>query len=140
MNMASETQVKRYLAYWFQLGKRLILPNGEKILPHPIMTDDRYSEDFEKYWQIILTEKTGESYLEGTTQSIKELLTPRWVINPCSRCDMPVPVLDLGQQSSLCPCNDMLDWPNTELPAPRDPVKTHDRLHSIIGKLRNINN
>jgi hypothetical protein len=136
--MASENEVKRYLAYWFQLGKRVLLRNGEAIIPHSIIKGDRYSEEFEQCWQKMIAPETGDCYLEGTTQTIQELLTPRWAINSCSRCEMPVPMLDLGVQSGLCPCNDMSDWPNNDLPKPREPVETKERLNFIVNKLRKI--
>jgi hypothetical protein len=136
MSTASENQVKRYLAYWFQLGKRVLLRNGEAILPHPIIRGDRYSEEFEQCWQQLLDHHSGDCYLEGTTQTIQELLSPRWEITSCSRCQMPVPMVDVGLQSGLCPCHDLSDWPNNELPKPREPINTKDRLKYLVHKLR----
>jgi hypothetical protein len=137
MTMADENQVKRYLAYWFQLGKKVLLRNGEALLPHPIIRGDRYSDEFEQCWQQLLDHQSGDCYLEGTTQTIRELLSPNWEISSCSRCQMPIPMIDLGPQSCLCPCNDLPDWPNNQLPCPREPINTKNQLQSILNKLRN---
>jgi hypothetical protein len=83
--MASIIEVKEYLAYWFQLGKRVVMPKSQKkLLPRPVFEGSEYSSIFEQYWQEILTTKE-DCYLDGTEQSIKELLTPAWEIINCSR-------------------------------------------------------
>ena len=47
--MASEQQVKRYICYWFQLGKRIIMNNGAlTLLPQRVIEGERYSQEFEK--------------------------------------------------------------------------------------------
>jgi hypothetical protein len=136
--MASEQQVKKYLAYWFQLGKQILLRNGqEKLLPKIIIQGHRYSEEFESCWQSIL-QSAGECYLEGTAQSVKDLLSPRWEISPCARCDMPIPIIQLGIQSDLCPCNDLANWPNQELPKPRSPVDSSVHLSNIQFRLNRL--
>lgn len=130
--MASEQQVKQYLAYWFQLGKKIMLRNGkETILPKSIIEGNRYSSEFEVCWQKVISPESGDCYLEGTIQSIQELLTPAWEINPCARCKMPVPVVSLGIQPLPCPCNDLPQWPNKELPTPRSPVDNISYLNRI---------
>jgi len=135
-SMASEQEVKRYLAYWFQLGKKVVIRNGESaLLPQPIFTGDRYSDEFERIWKQVVSPASGDCYLEGTQQTIAELLTPQWTVSPCVRCDMPVPVKTVGMPPELCPCNDLPSWPNTELPAPRDSVSTQDRLSAIRDRL-----
>ncbi len=139
--MASEQQVKRYLAYWFQLGKKVIIPNGNiAVLPEPVIAGDRYSDEFEAVWQQIVSSESGDCYLEGTHQTIAELLTPRWDIEPCVRCDMPVPLIKIGLPPELCPCNDLPSWPNTEIPKPREPVCSQDRLQQIRERLSQSNN
>ncbi|MGK7877694.1 MAG: hypothetical protein AB4426_31645 [Xenococcaceae cyanobacterium] len=139
--MASEQQVKQYLAYWFQLGKKVILHNDqEALLPQRVIEGDRYSLEFERCWQRILRGDSGDCYLEGTEQTIQQLLTPSWDIEPCARCDMPVPMIDLGIQSPNCTCNDLPTWPNKELPAPRSPVDTQKRLSEIRERLLSKNN
>ena len=136
--MATKHEVRRYLAYWFQLGKKVITGNGAaSLLPQPVIEGDRYSEEFEKCWQQILSPETGDCYLEGTHETIAELLTPAWDMLPCSRCEMPVPMRNMGMPELACPCNDLSTWPNTELPAPRDPVNNQEQLMAIRDRLEN---
>jgi hypothetical protein len=50
--MASENQVKKYIAYWFQLGKKVLIRNGsEALLPKSVIVGDLYSPEFEDCWQ-----------------------------------------------------------------------------------------
>jgi hypothetical protein len=137
--MASEEQVKSYLGYWFQLGKKVFLQNGrEKLLPNPIVHGNNYSLEFEHCWQRILELDGRDCYLEGTIQTIDQLLSSGWEINPCSRCEMPVPTLDLGMPSPICPCSDIPGWPNNDLPKPRSPVNSPDRLSRIQDRLKGL--
>lgn len=134
--MASEEQVKQYLAYWFQLGKKVAIRNGkETLLPKSVLQSDHYSQDFENCWQLILSPESGDCYLEGTKETIAQLLTPSWDVSPCARCAMPVPVRHVGMPPELCPCNNLPNWPNTELPAPRSPVDSQARLSQIRERL-----
>ncbi|MBE9052579.1 hypothetical protein IQ243_19555 [Nostocales cyanobacterium LEGE 11386] len=136
--MATKQEVRRYLAYWFQLGKKVVTSNGQaSFLPQPVLNGDRYSEEFEECWQKIISQTTGDCYLEGTYETISELLTPVWEMSPCGRCEMPVPVRSLGMPALLCPCNNLPDWPNTELPAPRCPISTQEQLIAIRERLIN---
>lgn len=136
MDMASEKKVKRYLAYWFQLGKKVLLGNGqEELLPQSVIEGDRYSREFEACWQRILSSNAGDCYLEGTEQSIQQLLTPAWDITDCVRCGMPVPTFEIGMPSPTCPCYDLPSWPNLELPLPRSPVNSSDHLNTIKDRL-----
>lgn len=138
--MASEQQVKRYLAYWFQLGKKVVIHNGDSaVIPQSIIAGDRYSDEFERIWQHILSPESGDCHLEGTQQTIAELLTPRWSVESCVRCDMPVPMINIGLPPELCPCNDLPGWPNTEIPKPREPVSSQDRLKQIRDRLNTSN-
>lgn len=133
--MASAQEVRHYLAYWFQLGKHLLIRNGqERLLPQPVIQGDRYSQEFEDCWQQISVEPEN-CYLEGTEQSIAQLLTPVWEVAGCARCAMPVPVQSVGIPSLFCPCNDLPTWPNTEIPAPRSPVNTQAQLTDIRDQL-----
>lgn len=135
--MASEQNVKRYLAYWFQLGKKVVVDNGNSVLqPQSVIAGDRYSDEFESLWQYILSPDSGDCHLEGTVQTIAELLTPRWDVQACARCDMPVPTINVGMPPELCPCNDIPTWPNTDLPAPREPVNSQQRLSDIRDRLK----
>lgn len=134
--MASSDQVKRYLAYWFQLGKPLVTSKSNKtILPQPVIQGNRYSTEFEDCWQQVV-ESGGQGYhLEGTLQSVEELLSPTWEITSCVRCDMPVPTVSLGVQPAECPCVDLPSWPNLDLPQPRSPVDSHMQLDQIRERL-----
>lgn len=135
--MASEHQVRQYLAYWFQLGKPLLIRGGqEALLPRPVIQGDRYSREFEQCWQRLNSSESGDSHLEGTSQTIAELLSPNWEINPCSRCSMPVPVRSVGIANLECPCIDIPDWPNTDMPRPRAPVSSQNELMRIRDRLR----
>jgi len=136
--MASEQQVKQYLGYWFQLGKKIILSKGGVIATQNVVQGDRYSQDFEKIWQQILDNQT-QAYLEGTASTIEELLSPQWVIMPCARCELPVPMIDLGFKDDNCPCADLDNWPNNQLPSPRIPMGTQQRLDEIRQRLQKIN-
>ncbi len=134
--MASQQEVKRYLAYWFQLGKKVVIKNGaETLLPKSVIAGDRYSDEFEECWQKITSPEYGDCYLEGTHETIPQLLSPYWEMFPCARCTMPIPVRNVGMPSDLCPCNDLADWPNTELPLPRSPVSNQVQLKSIRDRL-----
>jgi hypothetical protein len=136
MTMAEQQQVKRYLAHWFQTGKAVIeSKKGDKILPSIIIEGDRYSSEFEICWQKLLTQEHQDSYLEGTSQTIKQLLSPQWEIIACARCQMPVPICSSAVHCSSCPCFDLDLWPNNDLPSPHAPIdsrfylrKIHDRL------------
>ncbi|MBF2047998.1 MAG: hypothetical protein IGS54_11645 [Elainella sp. C42_A2020_010] len=133
--MASPEQVKQYLAYWFQLGKPLIFDQGESVLPQPVVEGDHYSPEFEACWQRILASGGSNCYLDGTIQTIGELLSEKWEMAGCARCGMPVPMLSLGVQSGPCPCFDLPTWPNLDLPLPRLPVDSRSHLEQIRARL-----
>lgn len=133
--MASSEQVKQYLAYWFQLGKRLIFDQGQSVLPQPVIEGDRYSSEFEACWQQILASGGKNCHLEGTIQTIGELLSEKWELVGCARCGLPVPMLNLGVHSGPCPCFDLPTWPNTDLPQPRLPVDSRSQLDQIRARL-----
>lgn len=132
--MASPDQVKQYLAYWFQLGKRLNLEQDRSVLP-PVFTENHYSPAFEACWQQVLQVGGRDCYLDGTTQSLEELFSPRWDISDCARCSMPVPILNLGVWTTACPCFDLPTWPNTDLPQPRSAIDNHTQLSKIRERL-----
>jgi hypothetical protein len=136
--MASAQEVRKYLAYWFQLGKHVLIRNGqESLLPQPVIQGDRYSQAFEDCWQQLISPNSGDCYLEGTEETVAQLLAPEWVITPCARCYMPTPIRSVGMPPLFCPCNDLPSWPNTELPAPRSPVNTQVQLKEIRVRLLN---
>lgn len=142
--MASATQVRTYLAHWFQLGKKLLWRNGEKeLLPRPVTQGDqpfgiapqRFSSEFENCWQKIMSIGGKDCYLEGSNETIEELLSSVWNISSCNQCNMPVPLIELGTQPLACACNDLENWPNFELPAPRSPVNNSAQLNRIKSRL-----
>ncbi len=134
--MASQHQVKQYLAYWFQLGKKVLIRNGaESRLPQPVIQADRYSHEFEDCWKEILSPESGECYLEGTEQTICQLLSSEWEIESCARCSLSVPVKVFGMPATCCPCFDLPTWPNLDAPLPRLPVSTRLYLLNICNRL-----
>lgn len=134
--MASENEVKPYLSYWFQLGKKVLIRNGqEALLPKKVIQGDRYSDEFEQCWQQILSPDSGDCNLEGTHETIAALLTPVWEVSNCARCSMPVPVRKVGLPPEVCPCFDLSGWPNTEAPSPRSPIDTQTHLTQIRDRL-----
>ena len=74
-------------------------------------------------------------YLEGSSETICDLLDPTWNIDNCARCNMPVPILELGTQSLDCVCSDLNNWPNLELPLPRSPINNSLSLSNIKERL-----
>jgi hypothetical protein len=134
--MANPNQVKQYLGQWFQLGKKVLIEGGKTaLLPETVVRGDRYSPEFEACWQRITSPQAGDCYLEGTAQTVAELLGEKWEIIDCARCEMPVPVQSLGLAAVACPCHDLPDWPNTELPIPRSPVDSDRRIENIRLRL-----
>ncbi|MEB3231481.1 MAG: hypothetical protein VKJ64_10760 [Leptolyngbyaceae bacterium] len=134
--MAAEYKVKQYLAYWFQAGKKLICPEFPQGYPLSLVFQgDRYSPEFEECWAYVRRPESGDCYLQGITQTIQALLTSEWEIVGCARCEMPVPMLDIGVNHNACPCSDLELWPNFELPRPRSPVNTKAHLMAIHTRL-----
>ena len=133
--MASAQQVKQYVAHWFQLGKKVVFPDRQTELPKSVIEGNRYSPDFERCWERILAHQS-DCHLEGTEQSIQDLLSSTWEIAACARCSIPIPTIDRGIQSLECPCSDLDLWPNTELPAPRSPVNSSTYLDNIRQRLK----
>lgn len=137
--MATPQAVKQYLAYWFQLGKKVRqeIENGEKAyLPQPVLAENHYSHDFERCWQEIIGSNPDKAYLEGTNSSIGELLSSHWDMSPCARCEMPIPVKSTGMASLSCPCDDLDTWPNNEIPRPRSPVNSQQHLSAIRDRVK----
>lgn len=133
--MATKEEVKTYLAYWFQLGKKVVIGSeGTHLLPQPIFQGDRYSQAFEDCWLKILS-SSSDSYLDGTQETIAQLLTPVWEMVNCSRCSMPVPLRNMGMPPVSCPCINLPEWPNTELPGPRCPINNQEQLMAIRNRL-----
>jgi hypothetical protein len=136
MNNIVEGQVKKYLAYWFQLGKKVVSRQSQQTLwPQPLFEDASYSKEFECCWKTLSGSRSDEFYLEGTDCTVAQLLSPAWEIAPCPRCEMPVPVKSLGMPPEVCPCSDLLKWPNIELPQPRSAIESQVCLQRIRDRL-----
>lgn len=134
--MATEAKIKQFLAYWFQLGKGVIIKNGQYLLKvQSVIKGDTYSKEFEECWQKVISPESGDCYLEGTTETIGELLTSEWEILNCSRCEMPVPLRIRGRPPECCPCFDLPNWPDYDKPQPRSPVDSKSYLSNLCQRL-----
>lgn len=137
--MASRTEVKNYLAHWFQLGKQVVSDDGQTVCqPKTVIQGDRFSAEFESCWQKLLESSGRSYYLEGTDQTIEQLLSPAWDIVNCARCEMPIPLTPTEIEWHACPCHDLPNWPNQEIPQPRLPVNNHRHLGHLKDRLQAI--
>ena len=135
--MASHTEVKNYLAHWFQLGKQIVSNDGQAIYKlEKIIQGDRFSPEFEACWTEILKSGGKDCYLSGTDQTIAELLSSKWDVEGCARCGMPVPLSQRQFSIHPCPCDDLSNWPNADLPQPRLPVDSHRHLGQMHDRLQ----
>jgi len=133
--MASVQKVQSFLAYWFQLGKPVVLqPGNTDCLPTPVFEGTQLSPTFQACWRQIMAHPE-QSFLQGTDESIAELLSDAWDIEGCARCTMPIPMPVRGIKSSPCPCADLSSWPNEEVPLPRPAVCTQAQLDNIRQRL-----
>ena len=134
--MASQADVKNYLAYWFQLGKKVVAERSQKTYsPVPVIRGERFSSDFERCWQKIVDHDGEGYYLEGTDETIAQLLSNDWEISKCARCDMPVPMAEIQTDLNACPCSDLSSWPNEEIPKPRLPINNRDKLLALKNRI-----
>jgi hypothetical protein len=132
--MATTQEVRLYLAYWFQLGKRVVVPaTNQQVKPNPVLCGEAYSAEFEACWQSLLA--GPDAYLEGTEQSIADLLEAEWDLVQCARCQVPVPLRVGGLSPTSCPCADLPGWPNLDLPIPHAPVNNKTYLTRICNHL-----
>ncbi|MGB3293702.1 MAG: hypothetical protein WBB01_12005 [Phormidesmis sp.] len=135
--MASYTEVKHYLAHWFQLGKQVMSDSGQVTLqPEKVIQGDRFSPEFEACWAKILEKGSESFYLSGTDQTVAELLSPKWEVVSCARCNMPVPMPQADFTPHPCPCEDLSNWPNEEIPRPRLPINSYRHLGRMNERLR----
>ena len=133
--MANVQQVKQYLAYWFQVGKPLIVPQeNRQLLPSTITAGENYTSEFNAFFDELLSPRHDDSYLEGSPYTLKELLSSRWSLSPCARCTMPIPVDNIGLNTG-CPCADLEEWPNLDLPLPHCPNNVREQLTVIHQRL-----
>ncbi len=139
--MATRTSVKNYLAQWMQMGKSVSLSNQrEDIHIYKILQGEKYSHLFNKLWDEIITNKANEAYLSGTEQTISELLSDKWDIIACARCNLLVPCVDMGPRAPVCcPCDDIPNHPNLDLVAPHVPVTLAEHIDELCDRLEILN-
>lgn len=136
-NISNYDAVKRYFAMWLQMGKKVFIENQNKLLGmNCVVRGESYTNKFEQLWSEISDPRLGDVYLEGTDESVQELLSPKWEVIACARCAMPVPVGMGPQVAQVCPCDDLGVSPNLEAIAPREPVITAKHLSSIMSRLQ----
>ncbi|MEE3717140.1 hypothetical protein V2H45_10320 [Tumidithrix elongata RA019] len=135
--MATYNVVKDYLAQWMQVGKKVWLQSENRAVGiRKVIEGEKYAQEFESLWSEISTTKANEAYLEGTEETIQDLLSNKWELVECARCSLPVACLDMGaREISACPCSTMRLWPNLETIPPRKPVKTTRYLNNICDRL-----
>jgi hypothetical protein len=133
--MASVQKVQAYLAYWFQLGKPIVLQHANsQCLPAPVFQGAQFSPAFLDCWQQVM-EAPKQCFLKGTDESIAVLLTDEWDIEGCARCTMPLPMPVRGIKVSPCPCADLPSWPNQSMPVPRTAVCSQTHLGDLRNRL-----
>ncbi len=137
--MATPLQVKEYLACWLQLGRSVIIErtSGSTTLqPNTILGPRQFSPEFEAWWQTIQAQ-ADQCHLEGTNETIAELLSDQWEVTACSRCQIPVTIPTRGMVTHSCPCSDLESWPNDETLPPRqsDSFTQRSRLEHIHDRL-----
>lgn len=140
--MASSEQVKQYIASWLQLGRSILVEdNGDTrgISAAKVIEGDRYTQDFEEIWQLISTSKSDRSYLQGTNETVAQLLAPSWEIVHCSLCNMLIALPQVGAKAAPCPCHDLSGWPDNNLPIPTGAHDSQFSLQKICQRL-NISN
>jgi hypothetical protein len=135
--MALAADVKKYVACWMQLGTQVQVDNESPVQLNQIVQGEQYSKEFEMLWNRIL-ERAEAAYLSSTPTSIQQLMEPTWDIIHCARCVMPVAVLSAGVQAADCPCQELDNWPNLELPCPRPPVDSKTQLEGIQNRLSRV--
>lgn len=120
--MAASSQVKAYVACWIQLGKAVMCeyPGGsERIQPQPVLSLESLSQEFHLSWHRMSLDP-WHCHLEGTHESLGQLLSPAWEIGSCSRCSLPIPLpATTATAIGPCPCSDLKGWPNSTTVPPR---------------------
>ncbi len=136
--MASPQEVQTYLAYWFQLGRSVHISNGLTTLrPVPVLEGNQLSRAFKDCWQAIMAVGGRDCYVDGSSETIEQLLSPQWEIINCARCTVPTAMSTVMPVAKLCPCGDMDHWPNNEVPPPHMPInnkKHFSRLKTRLNK------
>ncbi|MBE9070613.1 hypothetical protein IQ260_28645 [Leptolyngbya cf. ectocarpi LEGE 11479] len=134
--MASQQEVQHYLAYWFQLGKPIHIKNGRLTQrPIPVLEGNQFSRAFKDCWKTIMAIGGRDCYLDGTQETVEQLLSPQWEIADCARCSIPVAMQTVMPVAQLCACGDIDHWPNNELPAPHMPVNNNTHFSRLKARL-----
>ena len=134
--MASPQEVQGYLAYWFQLGKSVHISNGRIIQrPVPVLEGHQLSRAFQDCWRTIMAVGGRDCYLDGSHETIEQLLSPQWDIIDCARCTIPTAMPAVMPVAQLCPCGDIDHWPNDQLPAPHMPINNNKHLSKLKKRL-----
>ena len=134
--MASQQEVQTYLAYWFQLGKSIHINNGQITRrPMPVLEGDRFSRDFQDCWQAIMAVGGRNCYLDGSSETIAQLLSPAWEITNCARCNIPTAMETVMPVAKPCACGDLDSWPNNELPPPHMPINNKEHFSRLKTRL-----
>ncbi len=134
MGMANKTEVKEYLAYWMQLGRRVIV-NDRVISLDRVVAGDHYTTRFEEIWQEMQAHPESAS-LEGSDHTLQQLLAPTYELLDCPRCHLPLPSPTLGPRSAQpCPCEHLHLMPPLDTVPPRLPISTQAQLRSIHQRL-----
>ena len=141
--MATTAEVRHYLATWFQMGKGIQLsqPSGLTLLrPASVLGEVKaYSTEFETCWQQI-SAHTDQCYLEGTCETVANLLTGSWAIENCGRCQLPIAMQARGsRQPDSCPCADVMELPNLETLPPRPNPAQFGIRNSLRGLHHRLN-
>ncbi|MEM6253392.1 MAG: hypothetical protein AAF821_10765 [Cyanobacteria bacterium P01_D01_bin.156] len=137
--MASQQEVQTYLAYWFQLGKSVHINNGQGTQrPMPVLEGGQFSRAFQDCWQAIIAVEGRNCYLEGSTETIEELLSPQWEITDCALCSMPTAMSNVMPVAGLCTCSDLDSWPNNEVPAPHMPINNKKHFSRLKTRLNEL--
>lgn len=134
--MATEEEVKSYLAYWFQVGKNVeIGTNREKKNVNKIfsLSSNEYSQEFNSLWEKIV-EEADTSFLEDTSFSIKKLLSSEIEIVACSVCNAIV-ASGIFFTNNSCICSNIPLWPNLDIPQPKKLLDSNCALLKIVQKL-----
>jgi hypothetical protein len=136
--MAYPEQVKRYIASWLQLGRKISIDNSSgtvTLSASKVVEGDKYTPEFESIWQQVSGLNSQNSYLEGTNEPISQLISPSWEIVPCSICNMLVATPQVGIKHSCCPCHDLPSWPDNNVPVPTGGINSQVALQQIRDRL-----
>ncbi|NKB18516.1 MAG: hypothetical protein HC770_11595 [Pseudanabaena sp. CRU_2_10] len=121
------------------MGKKVFIQSQNKLVGVKcVVRGESYTNEFEQLWAEISDPRSGDVYLDGTDESIQELLSPKWEVVSCARCEMPIPIGMGPQAAQICPCNNFGCYPNLEAIAPREPVITAKHLSSIMSRLKQV--